>query len=50
MHCILYIGDSPGRITVQGARSKVQVKSTGHCPIDKLPNHTDSPPSNRAFC
>ena len=27
-----------------------QVKSTGHCSIDKLPNHTDSPRSNEAFC
>ena len=26
-----------------------QVKSTGHCSIDKLPNQTDSPESNRAF-
>ena len=27
-----------------------QVISTCHCSIDELPNHTDSPLSNRAFC
>ena len=27
-----------------------QVIGTCHCSIDKLPNHTDSPLSNRAFC
>ena len=35
-------GSSTGRIP--------QVKSAGHCSIDKLPHHTDSPRSNRAFC
>ena len=27
-----------------------QVRSTCHCSKDELPNHTDSPLSNRAFC
>ena len=37
-------------MSIGDAGSKVQVMSAGHCSITKLPNHTDSPRSNRAFC